>query len=799
MEGAGFDWKGAPPSGHAKWITPLKNHLKEGGLADLRDRDGLIARVVGEVGAPQPRTVEAGAQLDVTLYIPASSSSSPPPLNAFEQAIVEHRAAFLSRTEGSHATWPTAFHFKLVPRLIPSDITPAVPAPLVASGGWLTYVSGWPTQIVSMCVWVYNTSVSLAITSGYYVLQASLVKWAWMYPVLLAPLGVGMVSLALVYNEVEFMDALWFVSQLLVNATFWVGGTVADRFGDPAGRVAMVTATIYALVLSVVIGLILMWLCLRALWRYITSAAIGVVFKVKSPSAPATKPGTAAPQHTSTGTKPDSLANSDSGSPASSDASLRLPGRRICQAHCIWLNGKQSDALHDTVCSGKNVKPSTLMYDDWFIQHGDRVRSANFPLVAELCAAHRLDYAGYKTKYKCTQLGCWRRGVPSPMGEGLECTLHAEVRQKVSTLSIPQAPVGVLRKTSTRHPATKSVKIHNVDSDSQCSQESEVSSHTGSMARRDSMDSNKNSLPRVSTGSDRTPVEMGRLTSASPSVLPTPQLHQNVAQPGERQKAYHFDDEPCGRASVTCDDLVSGHTEMAQTAHNLVSHGPPTRRHSVVARSPPPVAEIVHNVNTLTTPCFAPPYAYQGLVHGVVVGSTSDANLGSAPALVVGPISQRSSSLTHVAPSTAPPQGALANFYPDFLRKRVTPARHSVVADQVDKELLLTATEPVVGGREFSGLSEEIREFIKTTKEGNTGKDETWTRLTEMTGFSLGGFGFFQTRLGMGTYNRERKATILRQFATDKDALWDSGLRVPIGNRIAHAAAALTWGGDECG
>ena len=214
----------------------------------------------------------------------------------------------------------------------------------------------------------------------------------------------------------------------------------------------------------------------------------------------------------------------------------------------------------------------------------------------------------------------------------------------------------------------------------------------------------------------------------------------------------------------------------------------------MVAQSPPPVAQIVHNVNTLTTPCFAPPHVYQGLVHGVVVGSTGDANLGSAPALVVGPISQRSSSLTHVAPSTAPLQGDLANFYPDFLKKRATPARHSAVADQVDKELLLTATEPGAGGREFSGLSEEIREFIKTTKEGNTGKDETWTRLTEMTGFSLGGFGFFQTRLGMGTYNRERKATILRQFATDKDALRDGGLRVPIGNRIAHAAAALTWG-----
>ena len=229
VESAGFDWKGAPPSGHAKWITPLKNHLEEGGLADLRDRDGLIARVVGEVGVPQPRTVEAGAQLDVTLYVPASSSSSP--LNSFEQAIFEHRVVFLPRSEGAHSTWPTAFHFKLVPRVVPPDSTPALlspdstpagPVPLVVSGDWLTYVSGWPTQIVSICVWIYNTSVSLAITSGYYVLQASLLKWAWMYPVLLAPLGAGMVSLSLVYNEVEFMDALWFVSQLLINATFWV-------------------------------------------------------------------------------------------------------------------------------------------------------------------------------------------------------------------------------------------------------------------------------------------------------------------------------------------------------------------------------------------------------------------------------------------------------------------------------------------------------------------------------------------------------------------------------------------------
>ena len=55
------------------------------------------------------------------------------------------------------------------------------------------------------------------------------------------------------------------------------------------------------------------------------------------------------------------------------------------------------------------------------------------------------------------------------------------------------------------------------------------------------------------------------------------------------------------------------------------------------------------------------------------------------------------------------------------------------------------------------------------------------------------GFGFFETRSAMGAYNRERKAAILRKFTNDKDAIWGGGLRVPIGNRISHDAASLTW------
>ena len=125
---------------------------------------------------------------------------------------------------------------------------------------------------------------------------------------------------------------------------------------------------------------------------------------------------------------PDMPNDSDSGDAPSSNASVRIPGRRTCQANCVWLSGKPSGALDPSICTGTRIKPATLMYGDLPIQHGERVRSANFPLAADLRTPHRLDYAGQKNKYKCTQLGCWRKGAPAPTGWGLECTLHAEVR-----------------------------------------------------------------------------------------------------------------------------------------------------------------------------------------------------------------------------------------------------------------------------------------------------------------------------------------------------------------------------------
>ena len=118
-----------------------------------------------------------------------------------------------------------------------------------------------------------------------------------------------------------------------------------------------------------------------------------------------------------------------------------------------------------------------------------------------------------------------------------------------------------------------------------------------------------------------------------------------------------------------------------------------------------------------------------------------------------------------------------------------------MVAEEVDKELLLPPHDQGYGGggREFTGSSAEIREFLKN-KEETSVNDATWARLTEMAGFSAGRFGCFETRLGMWEYNREWKAAILRKFTTDKDSLWGGGLLSPIGNRVAYAASAMTWG-----
>ena len=258
--------------------------------------------------------------------------------------------------------------------------------------------------------------------------------------------------------------------------------------------------------------------------------------------------------------------------------------------------------------------------------------------------------------------------------------------------------VGDPPQGSNRHPAAKSVKIQSVESDSQRANDSRTSSDHGISSRRMSSDSAHTGLKRASTGSERTPAVSDRSSKSDP-IPPTTTTDRGLTPfTGIRQKAYHFDDEFISQPSSTCAGQSTGHAEMERASHNLVSHGPPMRRHTVTSHQPPVATPVVQSVNTLTTPCFAPPPSAPAVVRGVVVGIQDDSTLGSAPALVVGSASTRASSLTHVVPSGIYPQSGLSPFYPDFLRKRNTPDRHDVVAEEGDKELKLASHDQGFGG-----------------------------------------------------------------------------------------------------
>ena len=145
--------------------------------------------------------------------------------------------------------------------------------------------------------------------------------------------------------------------------------------------------------------------------------------------------------------------------------------------------------------------------------------------------------------------------------------------------------------------------------------------------------------------------------------------------------------------------------------------------------------------------------------------------------------------IDHVLAPVVPHCATLVQYYPSFLKRHGSTSRHQVVADEVDRELMLD-----VGGEDPLPGESDLSALIAMEKENDDEKEDVWNRLTEMTTFAMAGFGFFKTSLGTGAYKRERRASSLRQGITNKDRFWGSGLRVTIGNRVAYASASLSWG-----
>ena len=142
---------------------------------------------------------------------------------------------------------------------------------------------------------------------------------------------------------------------------------------------------------------------------------------------------------------------------------------------------------------------------------------------------------------------------------------------------------------------------------------------------------------------------------------------------------------------------------------------------------------------------------------------------------------------THVT-SPIHPAGEIADMtlFPTSIRKRFVPHRLQVVVGEIDRELLIADGKDARDAAPITAL---------TNKKGpDEEKEATWNRLDALTTFALVGFGFFAVSIGTCAYNRERKAPALRQSVTDRNALWDAGIRVPFGNRICQCMASLACG-----
>ena len=111
-------WRG--PSAGTKWMGPLKNHLRDGGLAEFRDSLGRTALVEGSSKSTIPRTGVDGVALMVSLRH-RSPSHTP---NLFEKAITTYSMVFLTRLGVDHEYLPTAYQFRLWPQGLAESLEP---------------------------------------------------------------------------------------------------------------------------------------------------------------------------------------------------------------------------------------------------------------------------------------------------------------------------------------------------------------------------------------------------------------------------------------------------------------------------------------------------------------------------------------------------------------------------------------------------------------------------------------------------------------------------------------------------
>ena len=327
--------------------------------------------------------------------------------------------------------------------------------------------------------------------------------------------------------------------------------------------------------------------------------------------------------------------------------------------------------------------------------------------------------------------------------------------------------------SASRHPASQDVCFN----DKQTSIDSEVSSVSMPGLHVDEQE-DTSPPPRLSVDSKKSSTSSRQDKHEGITDSQMAQSDRNLMKHTSRRNSPH---EPVSTTDVSqrrnSTGAVDGHVPR-QKAYSfddpvvpVVQTKPPTQPIS----APPPKIESAH-VPVKTAPvqptiiqgrvCPTPISMIQsGPAHGNIMKNatpgTTDYKL-SAPSL------DNNRSLSNV--TACPPQGdaSLGMLYPDSLRKRAVPDRHMVVLDEVDHGLLMESDKGRLTGLTSHG---DIGALLKLKNDKHDEKDDTWNKVAELSLFALSGFGFFETKLGTGTYSREKKASIIRQSQTDKDWL----------------------------
>ena len=494
-------------------------------------------------------------------------------------------------------------------------------------------------------------------------------------------------------------------------------------------------------------------------------------------------------------------------SPVDSSGSIPPTSIMVCQAHLVKLHPHLS-TLIDSPCFGKRVRQVRLLSCDK-LRRGSEVAKAvdGAGVLAILCGKHREGYMAHRDFHKCARRDCYELGIELIIDSIniRECRDHLQKRLLTGNPSV----IDPLRQRSS---TIASNRVDSVQEDAEVStpefstkvplyQPDELISSSSSdlampelvVSGEDDCLSAQSSLPTIpsvcqsSTFAQNVRSELESLAEksiAADASLWDKQSNQELvrvaaaaqeAVPSVTKSFNQVDESAQGHQTLSAGRIISQEPKRSPesdivsgqaVAFPLIPSGvnsPASIRVSTPGSSAIPVAGLL--------PC-EPTCA----IRQPVIGQAVCQMPGQSPTSVI----------VNITPSLRLDDLAgVEQLMPQFVRRRSAPSAHQVITDEVDAEMYESRAGEVSDLRELASL-------VKAEKEDS--KDEPWARLNELSTFSLCGFGQLDAKLAIGVYNKERKATLQRQGLTEGDRLWDRGIRVPIGTRLAHSSATLHWG-----